>query len=67
MMKAEAGEFVLAITDNGRGITESEKSGKQSLGLLGMHERAHLIGGKININGVEGKGTMITVRVPIYG
>lgn len=67
MMKAEAGEFVLTISDNGRGITESEKSGKQSLGLLGMQERAHLIGGRINITGVEGEGTMITVRVPISG
>jgi PAS domain S-box-containing protein len=66
-MKAEAGEFVLAIIDNGRGITENEKSGAQSLGLLGLQERAHLIGGKININGVEGKGTMITVQVPISG
>ena len=66
-MKAEAGEFVLAIIDNGRGITENEKSGLQSLGLLGMQERAHLIGGKINVTGVEGKGTVITVRIPISG
>jgi signal transduction histidine kinase len=65
--KAEAGEFVLAIIDNGRGISENEKSGSQSLGLLGMQERAHLIGGKINITGVEGEGTVITVRVPIPG
>jgi len=66
-MKAEIGEFVLAIIDNGRGITENEKSGLQSLGLLGMQERAHLIGGKINVTGVEGKGTVITIRIPISG
>lgn len=65
--RAEAGEFVVAIIDNGRGITENKKSGSQSLGILGMQERAHLIGGKINVTGVEGKGTMITVRVPISG
>jgi PAS domain S-box-containing protein len=64
-MKVEAGEFVLAITDNGRGITEDEKSGSQSLGLLGMRERAHLIGGEIAITGVEGKGTTLTVRIPV--
>jgi hypothetical protein len=34
-MKAEGGEFVLEIIDNGRGITEDEKTGSQSLGLLG--------------------------------
>jgi signal transduction histidine kinase len=66
-MKKEAGEFVLTISDNGRGITEGDKSRLQSLGLLGMRERAHLIGGEIDITGVEGKGTVVTVRVPISG
>jgi PAS domain S-box-containing protein len=66
-MKAEGGEFVLAIIDNGRGITENEESGAQSLGLLGMKERARLAGGKINVTRVEGEGTMITVRVPLSG
>jgi signal transduction histidine kinase len=65
VMKAEAAELVLTIMDNGRGITENQRSGKQSLGLLGMQERAHLIGGQINIVGTEGQGTLITIRVPI--
>jgi signal transduction histidine kinase len=64
-IKAEAGEFVLSITDNGRGITENKKSDSQSLGLLGMRERAHLIGGNIDITGSDGKGTVVTVRIPI--
>jgi PAS domain S-box-containing protein len=66
-MKAEAGCLVLTIIDNGRGITENQKSGSQSLGLLGMQERAHLISAKVDVTGVQGKGTMIIVRVPIYG
>jgi PAS domain S-box-containing protein len=66
-MEVEADEFVLTVMDNGRGITENEKSGLQSLGLLGMRERAHLIGGKMDITGVEGKGTVVTVRVPSFG
>jgi PAS domain S-box-containing protein len=63
-IKEEAGEFVLTISDNGRGITEDDKSRLQSLGLLGMRERAHLIGGEIDITGIEGQGTVVTVRVP---
>jgi PAS domain S-box-containing protein len=59
-LKKEDDELVLLISDDGRGITEEEKSGQHSLGLLGMRERAHLIGGKININGVEGALTVIT-------
>jgi PAS domain S-box-containing protein len=66
-MKAEASEFVLTISDDGRGITEDEKSRSESLGILGMQERAHLIGGEINIAGVEEKGTVVSVRVPISG
>ena len=64
-IKAEAGEFVLMISDNGKGITESGMSGAQSLGLLGMRERAKLLNGHINIAGVEGQGTSVTVRVPL--
>ena len=64
-IEQQAGELVLTITDNGRGITESERLGRQSLGILGMRERAYLIGAKIKISGVEGQGTVITVRVPI--
>jgi PAS domain S-box-containing protein len=59
----DADEFVLTVTDNGRGISESKKSGQQSLGILGMRERAHLIGGEIEIQGVAGKGTVVIVRV----
>jgi PAS domain S-box-containing protein len=64
-VKQESGEFFLAIKDNGRGIAESEKSGAHSLGLLGMRERAHLIGAQIDITGIEGKGTAVSVRIPI--
>jgi PAS domain S-box-containing protein len=61
------GEFVLTISDNGRGITEEEKSGRLSLGILGMRERAHLIAGDLEITGISGQGTVVTVRVPISG
>lgn len=66
-IKEEEGEFILTIRDNGRGITNEEKSGQRTLGLLGMRERVHLIGGKIDINGLAGKGTVVTVRIPISG
>ena len=62
---SEEGEFILTVGDNGRGITEDEKSAKLSLGLLGMRERTHLIGGTIDIAGSDGKGTLVTVRIPI--
>jgi signal transduction histidine kinase len=63
----KSGYFVLVVGDNGKGITQKEKSEQQSLGILGMRERAHLIGAEIHIKGLEGKGTVVTVRVPIPG
>jgi signal transduction histidine kinase len=62
-MKEEDGEFILTITDNGRGITDAEKLGQRTLGLMGMRERAHLIGGEVDITGSNGKGTVVTVRI----
>jgi signal transduction histidine kinase len=60
-----AGEFILAIHDNGKGITHEDKSRPLSLGLLGMQERAHLVAGTIDITGITGKGTTVTLRVPL--
>jgi PAS domain S-box-containing protein len=55
----------LEVKDDGRGITQSQKSNSQSLGLLGMKERALLVGGEVHITGKEGQGTTVLVRVPL--
>jgi signal transduction histidine kinase len=55
----------LVVKDNGRGITKAEMSNVDSIGLLGMTERARLIGGRLSIAGVPGRGTTVTVQVPI--
>ena len=57
--------FELRISDNGGGITEAQARDQRSIGLLGMRERAALIGGRFDILGRRGKGTAISVRVPV--
>jgi signal transduction histidine kinase len=57
-------EVVLEASDNGRGIREAEIEGAKSLGLVGMRERALLLGGALELRGVPGKGTTVTVRLP---
>ncbi|MGB6944098.1 MAG: PAS domain S-box protein [Bryobacteraceae bacterium] len=64
-VREEDGALVLTVTDDGRGITEAEKLSRESLGLLGMQERAHLIGGCVDIVGAPGRGTTLHVRVPL--
>jgi PAS domain S-box-containing protein len=56
--------FELEVKDDGRGITESQRQNTRSLGLLGMKERALLVGGEVRITGKEGEGTTVLVRVP---
>lgn len=61
----ERGQLVLEIADNGRGITEAEVSNTRSIGLLGMRERAALLGGEISFSGTPGRGTTVIIRLPI--
>ena len=57
--------FEMEVRDDGQGITESQRINSRSLGILGMQERALLVGGEVNINGEEGVGTTVVVRVPL--
>ncbi|HYR95351.1 MAG TPA: PAS domain-containing sensor histidine kinase [Candidatus Binatus sp.] len=59
------GHLLVEVADDGRGITEAQRSGLGSLGLLGMRERARLLGGELTVSGGPGRGTRITARVPV--
>jgi PAS domain S-box-containing protein len=63
----EHGQLTLSVSDNGKGIKVEKISGTESLGLLGMRERAHLVGGEMEVKGREGNGTVVVVRVPLFG
>jgi PAS domain S-box-containing protein len=60
-------DLILEITDNGRGITQRRIADVRSLGLLGMQERAHQLGGEIRFaaQGLHGRGTTITLCLPL--
>ena len=62
------GEVRLEVADNGRSfdaaqVNEAQNAGR--LGLLGMRERAHLLGGTLCIEAVPGNGTTVTAAVPV--
>jgi two-component system sensor histidine kinase UhpB len=54
----------LKITDNGKGIDPSVDSREKCLGLIGMRERAYMLGGNLKIQSRPGAGTSIEVRIP---
>lgn len=58
------GELQLEISDNGRGM-DLTQSKRQRLGLLGMGERARMLGGSLHIESAPGHGTRISVRLPL--
>lgn len=60
----EAAGLTLAVHDNGRGTDDRQLSGPQSLGILGMQERALILGGEFNITSEPGKGTTVKVHIP---
>lgn len=58
-------QLALVIEDNGRGIREDQFEDSRALGFLGMRERVQPFGGSIDVKGVEGKGTQVSVAIPL--
>ena len=58
----------LEISDNGKGFvpprSPAEFAPGGHYGLLGMHERVELIGGKLTIESAPGKGTHLKIHLP---
>jgi len=61
----EGDRFVtLRIRDNGRGIDRVAAASGKKLGLIGMRERAYMLGGTFNISSEKAAGTAIEVTLP---
>lgn len=58
-------QLTMEVSDNGRGITEENIANSKSFGLLGIKERALILGGEVEIIGVPEKGTTVTVRISL--
>lgn len=63
------GRVKLTVSDNGRGFEQAQSigdlPGRGKLGLVGMQERARLVGGNLNIESQPGKGTVVQVEIPV--
>lgn len=64
-MKGERGKFAVHVYDNGRGIPLEAVDSEQSLGLIGMRERATLLGGTLIVSRGRRRGTLVVVRIPV--
>ncbi len=55
----------LSISDDGRGFDAmtAMNGGSEGLGLIGMRERAELVGGVLSVDSRPGKGTCVTLKI----
>jgi PAS domain S-box-containing protein len=64
ILRHEADEYVMKVKDNGTGFDASQKK-TDSFGLVGIRERALMLGGRVVIDSHPGQGTEIAVRIPV--
>jgi len=67
VLKRENECFIIDVEDNGCGIKKSDIDGRESFGIMGMRERANLYGWVFKITGINGRGTNVTLTIPMEG
>jgi signal transduction histidine kinase len=58
--------LLLSVKDNGNGFDTTVGTHIQSLGILGIKERAHRWGGKVDFESQPGSGTTVTMNIPVH-
>ncbi len=64
-LKATKRSVILKVNDNGKGIKTEDLKRPESLGLIGMRERARLWGGRLTITSEDENGTEVKAVFPI--
>jgi signal transduction histidine kinase len=65
VLKRRADRAMVIVEDNGAGfdLEAAQQSGR--LGLLGMRERAELLGGRLTLESAPGRGTKVFAEIPV--
>lgn len=67
-LAVEAESLVLTVSDDGRGFRRDSSGhpiGKAGIGLIGMHERANMLGAELDVETGTSKGTSVRLSVPL--
>ena len=65
-LKTSANQLQLVVSDNGVGFERDTSQPDGHFGLLGMAERAKLIGATLTIESITGHGTTINLSAPLF-
>ena len=63
--REEGSRVIFEVADNGRGMPADALGSPKALGLLGMKERAAVLRGDVQFQGSPGRGTTVTLRLPL--
>ncbi len=67
MLGANGAGMLARIEDDGQGFDPAKTPGApgEAWGMVGMRERANLIGGRVQVNSAPGRGTQIEIKIPL--
>ena len=63
-LKRADGTISLVVRDNGTGFATTDPRRPDSLGLMGLKERAYLLGGTFSLESAPGEGTRVELNIP---
>lgn len=64
-LQLDIDRLILRIVDNGKGMLLAEAEQQRRLGIVGMRERAYMLGGECRLQSSPGEGTQIEVQLPL--
>ncbi|MFA7096731.1 MAG: PAS domain S-box protein [Gammaproteobacteria bacterium] len=64
-LKEQDGFYCLEVSDDGKGFDMNAPAERKTFGLLGIQERAMVLGGELSIASSPGAGTMLKLRIPV--
>jgi len=64
-VRRDADEYQVSIHDDGIGFDTTARRDGKSLGLVGLQDRALMLGGALQIDSAPGRGTQVRVSFPV--
>lgn len=64
--RQQGDQLHMEVRDNGQGFDMAAATRKQTFGLLGMQERALALKGRVEVASTPGRGTVVSVSIPLY-